>query len=44
MKKEELTIIERQILMNQEMILAKLYPEEKEYHEERGDLFKRGIA
>ena len=44
MKKEELTIIERQILMNQEMILAKLYPEEKEFHEERADLFKRGIA
>ncbi|GEM_PF-2115539 len=41
---KSLTIAERAILINQEMILAKLYPEEKEFHEERADLFKRGIA
>ena len=43
MKKEELTTIERQILMNQEMILAKLYPEDEKHHEWKAKVFQLWI-
>jgi len=36
---KSLTIAERAILMNQEMILAKLYPEDEKRHEWKAKVF-----